>query len=268
VDITVNGSRLSIPKSAWETLFYLRLNFSRRNLPIYTLLFWIDSICINQGSQEEKITQIPLMEDIYSQAYMVNSNLSTESLRVNRLLHEILFTGEDQKYSRESVRERFEFYGMYQNEKDFLQRVKEVVNRFSDHPWFSRVWVLQEFVLGQNLVFMITDELSLLYDVMLNFGMLLTDFLSSSEKAAESQGLHVGFDAGIWVMTQLFYRRQNKTFPLHFSTIVMAASRLQATSEHDKIYGCLGLADRSLRAHFLIDYQEPFPMLCRRLTLN
>jgi hypothetical protein len=266
VDITVNGSRLSIPKSAWETLFYLRLALINQNLPIDTLPFWIDSICINQASQEEKITQIPLMEDIFSQAYMVIGNLTTESPTVNRQLLVLLFTWKDQEYSWEMVRARFEFYGMYQNEKDFLQQVKEVLKRFSDHPWFSRVWILQEFVLSQKLTFMITDKLSQHNAVILNFGMLLTDFFRSPDRGVESRGLHVGSDVGIWVMTQLSSRRGDTTFPLHFSTIVTAASRLQATGKHDEIYGCLGLAERSLRDHFSIDYQEPFPMLCRRLT--
>jgi hypothetical protein len=113
IDIFVDGARLRIPRSAAQTLFCLRLCFSRSKQSIDAPPFWIESICINQASQDEKVTQIPLMEDIYSQASLVISNLSSDDLTVNRLLLEILFTGSDRRYSRDLVRERFRDQGMY-----------------------------------------------------------------------------------------------------------------------------------------------------------
>jgi hypothetical protein len=54
-------SRLDITKNCYDALCQIRNQFG-------AVTIWVDSICINQDDEEEKASEIPLMQDIYSQA--------------------------------------------------------------------------------------------------------------------------------------------------------------------------------------------------------
>jgi hypothetical protein len=62
--ITVHDERHSIWPSLHEALLALRSPEDAQH-------FWIDAICINQMTSQEKGTQIPLMTDIYTSAEQV-----------------------------------------------------------------------------------------------------------------------------------------------------------------------------------------------------
>jgi hypothetical protein len=53
--------KLEITKNCYDALCQIRNRFG-------AVTIWVDSICINQEDEEEKVCQIPLMQDIYSQA--------------------------------------------------------------------------------------------------------------------------------------------------------------------------------------------------------
>lgn len=61
VPITVQGMTLMITQNLHQCLVNLRSDTT-------PLVIWIDAICINQSSNEEKNTQVPLMRDIYKTA--------------------------------------------------------------------------------------------------------------------------------------------------------------------------------------------------------
>lgn len=61
VPITVEGMTVMITRNLHQCLLNLRSD-------ITPLVIWIDAICINQSSNEEKNTQVPLMRDIYKAA--------------------------------------------------------------------------------------------------------------------------------------------------------------------------------------------------------
>jgi hypothetical protein len=53
--------KVSITSNCQDALFAIRSRFR-------PLTIWIDAICINQADDEEKVSQLPFMEPIYSQA--------------------------------------------------------------------------------------------------------------------------------------------------------------------------------------------------------
>lgn len=59
--VTVNGKRMEVTENLYEALLSIRLPREMRTL-------WIDQICIDQSSTEEKNSQVPLMTFIYSRA--------------------------------------------------------------------------------------------------------------------------------------------------------------------------------------------------------
>lgn len=62
--ILCGGRNLAITKNCEDILRHM-LRHAR-------LFIWIDAICIDQGSLEEKAIQVPLMTEIYGRAYVVN----------------------------------------------------------------------------------------------------------------------------------------------------------------------------------------------------
>jgi hypothetical protein len=58
-EIRINGNRFIIRENLWQFLAELR----RKQ---HHLFYWIDAICIDQSSADEKNHQVSLMKDIYS----------------------------------------------------------------------------------------------------------------------------------------------------------------------------------------------------------
>lgn len=62
--IICDNVKVNIPSNCHSALRHLRKKLGK-------LTIWLDSVCINQDDQDEKLQQIPLMGDIYSKAESV-----------------------------------------------------------------------------------------------------------------------------------------------------------------------------------------------------
>ncbi|KAK4457280.1 heterokaryon incompatibility protein-domain-containing protein [Cladorrhinum samala] len=136
-----------------------------------SLLLWADAICINQLDPYEKEAQVSLMADIYRSATQVLADLGEETDGTAVALAAIA------EYTRAGVRRGITAKGFGkllspQDTARFLDlplpaeddveteeetnramnpsaEVTEAVIRFFERPWFTRVWVVQEFVLAR-----------------------------------------------------------------------------------------------------------------------
>ncbi|RYP06058.1 hypothetical protein DL764_003421 [Monosporascus ibericus] len=133
-------------------------------------LYWADAVCINQFDVQEKEVQISLMGAIYTSAVRVLCDLGEETERVSLVLDAM------SRYWRRNIR-----HGMLMSqgglphlsgentakvmgvslptdeEADAIEEVE--VQKWSAHfmelassPWFRRLWVVQEFVLGREVI--------------------------------------------------------------------------------------------------------------------
>jgi hypothetical protein len=92
------------------------------------LRLWVDALCINQSSDEEKIDQVSLMKYIYASAKITVIYLGPLDLDTEQLLSVSNgLTGSSGNLHH-------------------LQIAKTILNL----PWFRRVWIFQEFVLSQE----------------------------------------------------------------------------------------------------------------------
>jgi hypothetical protein len=146
---------------------------------------WADGICINQANDEEKNHQVPLMEAVFSGAVSmfswIGNNEDTEGIieSINLVADEIsqlpnyslvmadlqdsLFpTNAELKSLQEKHEPRIlrEFTDLTWLEKLYITRRKQnheveilfKVFQLFDQPYWSRVWILQELVLGQDVI--------------------------------------------------------------------------------------------------------------------
>ncbi len=107
-------------------------------------ILWVDAICIDQSNTLEKDSQVAMMGRIYNRARRViidigeASDTSHEALtHLKALAYIVIDCQQDVLHSFRS--------GM---------RMKEVINKLYERPWFSRIWVLQEAFMSQDAVVM------------------------------------------------------------------------------------------------------------------
>ncbi|KAK0708439.1 heterokaryon incompatibility protein-domain-containing protein, partial [Lasiosphaeris hirsuta] len=70
--ISVDGKRFPATENLWKALHNVRHATERRTL-------WVDAICIDQSSDDEKSRQVPVMHLIYQQATRVLVSLGTHT---------------------------------------------------------------------------------------------------------------------------------------------------------------------------------------------
>ncbi|KAJ4295439.1 hypothetical protein N0V90_007451 [Kalmusia sp. IMI 367209] len=138
--IQINNKNFVTFRNAHNALFELRDPFAYR-------VIWIDAICINQRDLEEKRHQILLMKIIYENASRVivwfsqprgNADLALGLLNE---LHVQLAEG------THNVQSMLDIHYPRLRLPEWI-----AIRDFLDHPWWSRIWTLQEAVVGREIV--------------------------------------------------------------------------------------------------------------------
>ncbi|KAK1993786.1 heterokaryon incompatibility protein, partial [Colletotrichum falcatum] len=119
------------------------VNLRREDSP---LTIWIDAICINQTSNQEKNTQVPLMRDIYKGAAELFVWLGESTAGLDRIFNSI------QRVSEHNM--EIEPEGISQIAEELLQaspdETQQAFAEFVNLPWFRRTWILQELALPRQ----------------------------------------------------------------------------------------------------------------------
>jgi len=84
--ISCGGQTLSLTRNGHDALRHLR-----KRLGTFTI--WIDAICIDQANHEEKLSQVRLMGDIYSEAETVYVWLGSGNVACDRALNFVEHAG-------------------------------------------------------------------------------------------------------------------------------------------------------------------------------
>jgi hypothetical protein len=115
-------------------------------------VLWVDALCINQQSNEEKPEQILLMPKIYSSASKVVVHLGPEengSEKVFDLLDRIARTNFSALSNQFTLTNSLSIAALPETrDKCWIP-----FRGFWRRPWFRRVWVIQEFLLGRDVTF-------------------------------------------------------------------------------------------------------------------
>jgi hypothetical protein len=129
--IKINGLPFSVGPNLWEFLkVALQTNI--------TEWLWIDALCIDQSNIAERNHQVGLMDKIYEGAFKVIAWLGPEA------------NGSDQIVDLIGSAVRLNFDTSF---RDFTkQRLSR--NHFFLRPFWRRIWIIQELLLAEEVVFM------------------------------------------------------------------------------------------------------------------
>ncbi|KAL8366660.1 hypothetical protein RB595_010498 [Gaeumannomyces hyphopodioides] len=263
--INIGGTRLGITASCAAALRrMLRGKFER--------MIWVDSICINQGSDAEALAersgQVAMMDLIYRSARQVNVHLGSgdaasdaacDALRklswwcLAAIIPSPLQGFFKRKYDRladEALEANTEYpYGK-------LHGVFRL-------PWFRRTWVAQEVILGRKVVFYCGEYLFNLTTLAAG-----ADFTRLPHFRADRPTAHHWRSYLEWheVMRNLVRKREAgepvSNFELTLSGIISFPTLgLDATRPEDKIYGLYGIC-KSLGFDLPVpDYTKPLAVV-------
>ncbi|KAJ4012443.1 hypothetical protein NW752_008136 [Fusarium irregulare] len=256
--------------------------------PNETVTLWIDQICINQADNKEKGEQIAMMGRVYSAASQVVVWLGPRADSSDDLMDGWQEVGQRARdFGLESYMTPEGFHAMKpimrnENPTDettirFQDLLKHAVDVFApllrktalkawfERPYFSRVWVIQEFCLCSDTVFvcgartvaveLIKLALTILHIVVGN--MLDGQFPDLSEPEFPAEQLD---DVSEETITRLFScrsRQQNgRGDELHMLLRRMFVGHdTRATQYRDRVFALLGLAVDAEELGIQVDYE-------------
>ena len=251
-EIILNGHRTSVGTNLEDALRVLR---SKR--PIQAgYKIWIDALCINQRDIVERGREVKRMRQIYSQATDIiiwlgnKENDSDKALTLIRILSNSYSTGQDRTLGA-ALRQKPSLLG---------PGSWRALSQLLDRPYWDRLWVLQEIVLGGDKTPIFCGHQVVtwgdLYNATYLFGMHNFDIMFSLiDRERKDAGLPV---AGL---------KRNKIIHLKEEQLVQAgqgkehamcmldlARKSLATDAKDKIYGVLGMMETSVADQITPDY--------------
>ena len=133
---------IKLDEVQWEVTTNLEAGLRHLRGNVNEKVLWIDAICIDQGSNDEKNYQVPLMKTIYTNASIVRVWLgeSTEGSDEAMRILNVLGHGNPPRLANVRIDGRALDMGDVGNLRDLLTR-----------SWWRRIRVQQEFVLASRL---------------------------------------------------------------------------------------------------------------------
>lgn len=267
--IQLDGHTFQVTENLEAALRHVRLISTPRT-------FWIDAVCINQTDIAERNQQVELMGAIYESAVQVQVWLGLASgsgpgilEAVDRLGQEIIEVGLDQLLVEQPASETTERliaviaaeFGQRYANGVWLEELKEIFDR----PWWSRVWVQQEFALAKAAYFVCGP--TSVHWRFLDMVVIALHYLDSDTTFAYSSHddkRNIRDDQGNII--SLRFQHENR-WPLDLFTLVFQHGKLRdlkATDPRDHVFGFLGLADDAYG--FRPDYSMSVDVLACRFA--
>jgi hypothetical protein len=221
---------------------------------------WVDSVCINQQGLEEKNAQVPMMQEIYARAEIVNVWLGPargdSSIGMN-VLRYLAQSGLDDPAPWARM-----------PESGFLPGLREVIQR----DWFKRVWVVQEAAVSQKAIMMCGRD-SFQWT---NDPVQVRKFIRRIKYAAispqwEQAGLsEVNIGSLLQVLNlqmQHIERQRNQAFalPQDILDVAFELRHRKSSDPRDKLFAMMGLVDQKSGSAFQPDYSINVEAVFQRL---
>ncbi|GAW23562.1 hypothetical protein ANO14919_131290 [Xylariales sp. No.14919] len=227
VQIVLSGQIKGVTGNLGSALRHLRNEEKER-------ILWVDAVCINQDDLDERSSQVQLMQRIYSGASQVVVWLGPLKKDYEQIMEVIRTLGRDSTLHWTAIPTvddgLFPLYG------------------FLRHPWWSRIWTVQEAVLAKQLVYYCGKIHLLSHDVTGVAASYRAHF--NTIQCCQNQlteyykgGLVVGPDMTSVTDNILQLRQfQLRTRDANFDEVASLFRHRQATNPRDKVYGLLGIS--------------------------
>ncbi|KPM46322.1 hypothetical protein AK830_g23 [Neonectria ditissima] len=155
--IFCQGRTVLVTPNCEQAILHIRRRSKARRI-------WIDAICINQQSIEEKNQQVPLMGEIYHGAtrtiIWLGPNSDPELFKVLRHAARYGHAINEMKRAYRKVWKSQDSDFVYESswQAPILSITEsEKLAELCSNAWFSRIWTIQEFLLAKSAIFLMGD---------------------------------------------------------------------------------------------------------------
>ncbi|KAE9375137.1 HET-domain-containing protein [Stipitochalara longipes BDJ] len=231
---------------------------------------WVDAICINQKDFLERSRQIGKMAMIYSDARAVIAWLGEEGERSGDAIKLIRYLD---YVSQDGFGKGLE--GILREDPGYLGTgVWMALHELMDRPYWYRLWVIQEVVLGASCLVLQCgnsriDWPSFCRGICLLFDDLWTvkDALLDREGSIQSVGLqykrpHIWttvtlhlVNRDLWPLSRI--ADQGSQESMSFGRLLVLANASKAQDIRDKVYGLVGMMRDDISQNIIPDYRLP-----------
>jgi hypothetical protein len=231
--IAINNQRLYVTQNLYTVLLHLRDHLCSQ--PI-----WVDAICINQSDELEKSSQVKRMRDIFAKASKVIAWIG-EPDQLSSLAFDTLerFAAEDGTLNG-SVTCR--------NICDNLDKRELALRSFTERPYFTRVWIVQEIVVARR-VNICSGNLSLDLDMITRAVGRMTGCKFYPFTPAIANLSYVGR----W-RTDYQTKAHNVQMETLDSRLFLDSRYRSATDARDKIYSLRGITNDAISSGIEVNY--------------
>ncbi|XDG07466.1 hypothetical protein ABKA04_007081 [Annulohypoxylon sp. FPYF3050] len=290
-EIKIDGSPFKVTTNLRSILCSLRHEDAIREI-------WIDAICINQSDLQEKSHQVRLMRDIYLKASKTRIWLGDwppQAMIPEKYIMEIpksVFAPVPQGFGGNLV-DQYDIAGMLEEYQKFREAnpwvpqllalkimIIRCVNIIMAHPWWERVWTIQEAALPPEEPIIHFRNYSFPYSTLISALDTVNelDIMPESHEVPITMGLIFTYQILHWTTGRKnspFIRmiRPEKRLEQHLylqdrrlQSMLTSVATYHATDPRDKVFALQSLLIRSLGRLINVDYSEPTWAVFGRVT--
>ena len=251
--ILCGSNTVHIPQNAYDVLSHLRFENRPR-------LIWIDCVCIKQDDAREKSHQVSMLHTIYAQAHVVSwlgagHDLDLQGASFYLSLFARLWTDEVRTCTKEeglnvgiNVRRRLGRY-LRDNANPHRYSLESIVSILRS-DYFTRVWIVQELILGKSNVFQVGERLYPLA-VLAVATQIIPYLFTKRPTITNPECVHINVDRIIYILSHLLVPAfknvwgTHKGLTPHDLYIVTSLNRGICSDPRDHIYGVASLFEES-----------------------
>ncbi|KAF2966662.1 hypothetical protein GQX73_g6923 [Xylaria multiplex] len=210
---------------------------------------WIDAICIDQSNIDERNIQVTRIADIFSQASQVivwldpPDEMAETAIQVLNKIGQSLEMPLWENRVLPSPGSTTDWYHRH-FEMPLTSKEWDSILHLCKLPWFRRVWVVQEALLGRMHTILRCGQ----SDISLNvFGCALSAITRNDHVSDKIRG------AMVRILDLCLFRHEQASAK---RALVLAARRF-CSDPRDRVYGLLGILSVGLRQKIQPDYNTP-----------
>ena len=235
----------------WYATINLEAGLRYLRNPSEEVVIWVDALCVDQSSVDERNSQVLLMKTIYSNAE-----------RVRVWLGEATRGSDDALAILEHMGRNIPFIDIRLDGRQLKDEHARYLTELMNRPWWNRVWVQQEHILAK--------------DVTLHCGLRSVDLSAILKKIRDVDDLLKGWDGRFdnWINPLIHsrhvYLNHNRTggYGRTFAGILARGCFKDCTDLRDSIYGFLGLAEKVVVDAIIPDYSIPLKEVLQRTAMQ
>lgn len=260
--VTCDYKITPVTRSLHEALLRVRLLDRRRTV-------WIDGLCINQTNNVEKSHQVQLMQRVFRNAHRVLVWLGPDLYGQAREAFDICIRLGQQDMDPEELNTTFREMVMEMNQ---LRQKWSSFHALAQRPWWGRVWIIQEFALAKDLLFLWgAQEIQWTHINLAVSNLKKPDVMWRSTPYKTVILDHI---------SRLSAIKDQRCFAKTFMGTIHTARAFECSDSRDRIFAILGLgygngrwaaadpAERSLAESTIPDYTLPAEYVYRQFAIR